>query len=65
DGIVREPLGGAHNAPEAMAQTLKNHILAELGKICRQDPDERIVARIDKYSKMGHFRRLPAVPAGK
>ncbi len=65
DDIVREPLGGAHNAPEAMAQTLKNHILAELEKICRQDPEERIVARINKYSKMGHFRRSPAVPTGK
>lgn len=65
DDIVREPLGGAHNAPEAMAQTLKSHILAELEKICRQNPDERITARIDKYSKMGHYRRLPAVPAGK
>lgn len=65
DGIVKEPLGGAHNAPETMAQSLKNHILAELEKISRQDPDERIVARIDKYSKMGHLRRLPAVPAGK
>ena len=65
DGIVKEPLGGAHNGPEAMAQTLKNHILAELEKIRHQDADERIVTRIDKYSKMGHFRPLPAVSAGK
>jgi acetyl-CoA carboxylase carboxyl transferase subunit alpha len=28
DGIVREPLGGAHNAPEEMATSLKKHILA-------------------------------------
>lgn len=63
DGIVKEPLGGAHNAPEAMAQTLKSHILTELKKLMSQDPEERITARIDKYSKMGHYRRLSAAPA--
>lgn len=65
DGIVREPLGGAHNAPEEMAATLKQHILNELAALVKQDPDERIIARIDKYSKMGHYRQLPATPAGK
>ena len=58
DGIVKEPLGGGHNAPEVMAETLKAHIKAELAKITGQDPEERIVARIDKYSKMGHYRRI-------
>jgi len=58
DGIVKEPLGGGHNAPEAMAETLKKHIKEELDRIKGQDPEERIVARIDKYSKMGHYRRL-------
>jgi acetyl-CoA carboxylase, carboxyl transferase, alpha subunit len=57
DGIVREPLGGAHNAPETMAVALKAHIQAELSKLMSQDPDERIIARIDKYSKMGHYTR--------
>jgi UDP-GlcNAc:undecaprenyl-phosphate GlcNAc-1-phosphate transferase len=35
---------------------LKNHIKAELAKLMPQDPEERIIARIDKYSKMGHYR---------
>jgi acetyl-CoA carboxylase carboxyl transferase subunit alpha len=60
DGILKEPLGGAHNGPEAMAQTLKSHILTELAELNSQDPEERITARINKYSKMGHYRRLPA-----
>ena len=64
DGIVKEPLGGAHNAPEAMAITLKNHILAELAKLETLDPDQRILERIDKYSQMGHYRELaPSTPA--
>ncbi|MCC6461272.1 MAG: acetyl-CoA carboxylase carboxyltransferase subunit alpha [Saprospiraceae bacterium] len=65
DGIVTEPLGGAHNGPEEMAMTLKKHILGELNKIKDQDPEERILARINKYSKMGHYRRLSPAAAGK
>lgn len=63
DGIVKEPLGGAHNAPEEMANALKKHILSELKELTNQDPDERIVARIDKYSKMGHYRELTPTSA--
>ncbi len=63
DGILKEPLGGGHNAPEEMANTLKNHIKTELAKIIDQDPEERIMARINKYSNMGHYRRLEPSPA--
>ncbi len=62
DDIVREPIGGAHNAPEVIAETLKQHIKAELAKIMPQDPEERIVARIGKYSKMGNYKELTPVP---
>lgn len=65
DGIVKEPLGGGHNAPEQMAAILKEHIIKELAKIAPMDPDERIIARIDKYGKMGHYRRLPAAAPAK
>jgi acetyl-CoA carboxylase carboxyl transferase subunit alpha len=66
DDIVIEPLGGCHNAPEQMAETLKNHIKAELSKIMPQDAEERITARIHKYSNMGHYRKLSeAIPANK
>lgn len=65
DGIVKEPLGGAHNGPEEMAVALKKHVLAELKKIMPQDPDERILARIAKYSGMGHYRKISPAPAGK
>ncbi len=60
DGIIKEPLGGAHNAPEEMAKNLKKHIRTELDKIIRQDPDERILTRIAKYSAMGHYQKLGA-----
>jgi len=63
DGILKEPLGGAHNAPEEMAMTLKKHILQELAKIKPMDAEERIVARINKYSSMGHYKRVPIAAA--
>jgi acetyl-CoA carboxylase carboxyl transferase subunit alpha len=55
DGIVEEPLGGAHNDDKAMAQILKQHILKELKQIMALDPDKRIDIRIEKYSKMGQY----------
>lgn len=59
DGIVKEPLGGAHNGREEMGNTLKAHIKAQLAELMPQDPDARIVARIDKYAKMGRFTYVP------
>ena len=58
DSVVKEPLGGCHNAPEEMALRLKQHILDELAKISGLDPEERIMQRIEKYSKMGNYKVL-------
>lgn len=56
DGIVKEPLGGAHTDPVAMSRALKKHLKAELAQLMEMDPDERIDARIEKYSQMGQFK---------
>ncbi len=53
DGIVPEPLGGAHNDPAKMASTLKKHIRAQLTELLAIPVDELIPQRIEKYSKMG------------
>ncbi len=55
DGIVKEPIGGAHAAPEAMAQTLKLQIKQSLSELMGMDPDVRITARIEKYARMGEY----------
>jgi acetyl-CoA carboxylase carboxyl transferase subunit alpha len=60
DGILKEPLGGSHNAPEEMANTLKAHIIATLAQLMPMDPDERVDARIEKYGNMGHYVHKPA-----
>lgn len=55
DGIVKEPLGGAHTDPEGMATLLKKHIQQELSHLIPMNAQERIKKRIDKYSKMGPY----------
>ncbi len=55
DGIIKEPLGGAHNSPEDMAKTLKKHLKKEIAELLNQTPEERIQNRIEKYSKMGEY----------
>lgn len=53
DGIIKEPLGGAHTSPEESAKLLKRQIKKALSEIQDMDPDERITQRIDKYANMG------------
>lgn len=55
DEIIKEPLGGAHTDPEKMARILKSHIKKELQPLMELDPEERILARIEKYNSMGQF----------
>ena len=55
EGIVKEPLGGAHNDHEQMFGILKAHMLEQLNALCTQDPDERISARIARYDSIGRF----------
>jgi acetyl-CoA carboxylase carboxyl transferase subunit alpha len=53
DGIIKEPLGGAHNDPENMFSVVKAEVLKHLAELKKQTPDERIDARIEKFSSMG------------
>ena len=59
DGIVKEPLGGAHSDPEKMAKTLKSHIRKELAELSTLDPDARVDQRIEKYSNLGQYDLIP------
>jgi acetyl-CoA carboxylase carboxyl transferase subunit alpha len=66
DGVVKEPLGGAHTDPEKMAKALKSHIRKELESLINMDAEERILQRIEKYSKMGDYHILEKkVPLSK
>lgn len=53
DGIIKEPLGGAHkNKPEAYAN-VKESIINTFKELDQLDSRERINQRIDKFSAMG------------
>lgn len=55
DGIIHEPLGGAHNNPTEMSTILKKHITSQVAELQKLDPDQRINQRIEKFSQMGTF----------
>ncbi len=55
DGIVDEPLGGAHLDHQAMANILKKVILDSINELQKLRPEERINQRIDKFCSMGVF----------
>jgi acetyl-CoA carboxylase carboxyl transferase subunit alpha len=53
DGIIKEPLGGAHQNPEAMAATVKEQILKDLKELKKEKVDKMIATRIEKFCAMG------------
>ena len=53
DGIIKEPLGGAHTDVKWMASEVKKMILSSNKELQKLSPDERIQQRIEKFCKMG------------
>lgn len=55
DGIIREPLGGAHVDPNRMFADIKEEIKRRTETLAAMTPEVRIESRIKKFSKMGAF----------
>lgn len=53
DGIIKEPLGGAHTKPEEMFDILKSELLKHIGKLKGTEVDKLIAKRMSKFEKMG------------
>ena len=53
DGIIKEPLGGAHHDPAATAATIKDQIIKDLEILSKKDIDQVISERIEKFCAMG------------
>jgi acetyl-CoA carboxylase carboxyl transferase subunit alpha len=53
DGIVKEPLGGAHNDVKGMATEVKRVILENFHELDKMSVQDRIHQRIEKFSAMG------------
>ena len=55
DAIVKEPLGGAHRDPEAMAARLKETLLRELDQLQAVDPAQLLEQRYRRLRSYGAF----------
>jgi acetyl-CoA carboxylase carboxyl transferase subunit alpha len=53
DGIIPEPLGGAHSNPEESYKIVKDEILKQLNLLQKMAPDIMVKERIKKFCSMG------------
>ena len=55
DGILPEPLGGAHRDPKKQAAIIKQEVLSHLRELMSVPVDELLRRRHEKYRRMGEF----------
>ena len=55
DGIINEPLGGAHRDYDEMAKSMKNVIIKELKKLEKIEIEKLLENRYNKYRRIGEF----------
>lgn len=53
DGIIKEPVGGAHTDISHMVKTIKRAIFRHIDELNKFTPEERIAQRIEKFTSMG------------
>ena len=53
DGVIKEPLGGAHTDVKSMAAEVKKVIVSLTAELNKLSPEERINQRIEKFTSMG------------
>ena len=53
DGVVAEPLGGAHADPEEAARLLKQELVKHINKLVKVDHDKLVARRMDNFCAMG------------
>ncbi len=58
DGIIPEPIGGAHWDYDQAADILKNYLIPELEELKQKTPEQRISERIEKFGKMGFWEEV-------
>ena len=58
DGIIKEPLGGAHHNPCEMAKMLKKQLKKSLAELQEIPMDELIRRRQEKFSSFGVYEQI-------
>ena len=56
DGVIPEPLGGAHVKPEEVYTNVKAQILKDIKELSAKSPQERISERIDKFVRWEWYK---------
>ncbi len=55
DGIIKEPLGGAHRDFHAASRAVRDQLVESLDRLTKMKPEELKAHRIEKYSRMGEW----------
>lgn len=63
DGIIKEPLGGAHRDPDKSAAAVKKKLLGSLKKLNKMKPEKLVETRIEKYANIGEWKKAPKAKA--
>ncbi|MEQ8471865.1 MAG: acetyl-CoA carboxylase carboxyltransferase subunit alpha [Marinoscillum sp.] len=56
DGIIKEPLGGAHTDMKGSSEELKKELMKHIKALSKQSAEKRIDNRIEKFSGMGAYK---------
>jgi acetyl-CoA carboxylase alpha subunit len=57
DGIIPEPIGGAHHDPEAVFKSIDRMILKEFNALKKMSPNEIARARYEKFRNIDRMAR--------
>ena len=60
DGVVDEPLGGAHRDRTAAAAMLERHIVGRLEEVTRLNPRTLVEQRYERFRRLGEVHELPS-----
>lgn len=60
DEVIPEPLGGAHNDPEAAAASLKDAFKRHLAELLDKSPTQLVEDRYGRYRDLGQYRETKA-----
>lgn len=65
DGIIPEPIGGAHWDYSEAAELLKQYLLPVIKELKKLTPEHRTTQRIEKFGKMGSWEETAITSEGQ
>lgn len=60
DGVIEEPLGGAHRDRTLAANRLERHIIGRLEEVSRLNPRTLVEQRYERFRRLGEVRSIEA-----